>query len=73
VCISLSATFTDFNSRFIMLFNTPSACGGVIPLNTGPGLALGFNTLYFVNGACSDQFLTRLKAKMGSGLDLGGM
>ena len=32
--------------RFIMVFNTPSACGGVIPLNKGPGLALGFNTLY---------------------------
>jgi hypothetical protein len=31
-----------------MIFNTPSACGGVIPLNTGPGLALGFNTLYFL-------------------------
>jgi len=33
---------------FIMLFNTPSACGGVIPLNTGPGLALGFNTFYYI-------------------------
>jgi len=31
---------------FIMIFNTPSACGGVIPLKSGPGLALGFNTLY---------------------------
>jgi hypothetical protein len=31
---------------FIMVFNTPSACGGVIPLNMGPGLALGFNTFY---------------------------
>jgi hypothetical protein len=30
-----------------MIFNTPSACGGVIPLKLGPGLALGFNTLYF--------------------------
>jgi hypothetical protein len=30
-----------------MIFNAPSACGGVIPLNMGPGLALGFNTLYF--------------------------
>jgi hypothetical protein len=29
-----------------MIFNTPSACGGVIPLSMGPGLALGFNTLY---------------------------
>jgi len=33
---------------FIMFFNTPSACGGVLPLNSGPGLALGFNTLYLI-------------------------
>ena len=31
-----------------MIFNTPSACGGVIPLNRGPGLALGFNTFYSI-------------------------
>jgi len=29
-----------------MIFNTPSACGGVIPLNRALGLALGFNTFY---------------------------
>ena len=27
-------------------FNTHSACGGLIPLKSGTGLALGFNTLY---------------------------
>jgi hypothetical protein len=27
---------------------------------------------FFVNGACGDQFLARLKAKMGAGFDLGG-
>ena len=32
-----------------MVFNTSSACGGVIPLKSGPGLALGFNTLYHVS------------------------
>jgi len=43
------------------------------------GVHSSFSNLYrfqfkpfFVNGACSDQFLTRLKTKMGSGLDLGG-
>jgi len=29
-----------------IVFNTPSACGGVIPLKLDPGLAPGFNTLY---------------------------
>jgi len=39
--------YSSFDSlKFIMIFNTPSACGGVIPLKSGPGLALGFNTLY---------------------------
>jgi len=32
---------------FLILFQYPAACCGVVPLKSGPGLALGFNTLYF--------------------------
>jgi len=50
-----------------MLFNTPSACGGVIPLNTGPGLALGFNTLYYYLNRCNtdnkDPYQAALEAR----------
>lgn len=35
------------NDDDFIVFNTPSACGGVIPLKSGPGLALGVNTLYW--------------------------
>ncbi len=37
----------SYNLSLLGFFNTPSACSGVTDKKSGPGLALGFNTLYF--------------------------
>jgi hypothetical protein len=48
-----NSAITSFHVIFIVVFNTPSACGGVMDLFIlGSGLALGFNTFY-LNGYIS--------------------